>query len=405
MIKKKVLIIALVLYKLTSFGQVINLGTAANFVLFTSTGAVGNTGNSTLTGDIGSDLGAISGFGDATVDGSIYNADTVTALAKADLLSAYAQLISVPPTETTHPPAFGAGETLTAGVYTIAGAGSLAGNLTLDGLGNINSLFIFRFGGAFDTGASSSVILVNGASCCNIFWVSEGAVAMAASTTMKGTIISNNGAVSMADAGDLEGRMLSTTGAVAFGPATAFICEATLPIELISLTGKCNNQNIELKWSTATETNNHYFSIERSIDGINWQLVTEVDGAGNSSSIKKYSYIDVVQYDDISYYRLKQTDFDGGFKYSAIIGIEKCAVDITELAIYPNPANEALNLSYKGDKSQILSTSIYNLLGGMVYYSEFYQSKIVFENKLNGTYFLHLNLASKNSIKKLFVVD
>jgi hypothetical protein len=83
--KKKILIIALVLYRLTSFGQVINLGTAANFILFTSAGAVDNTGSSTLTGDIGSDLGDISGFGEATVNGSFYNADSVTALAKVDL--------------------------------------------------------------------------------------------------------------------------------------------------------------------------------------------------------------------------------------------------------------------------------------------------------------------------------
>jgi hypothetical protein len=183
------------------------------------------------------------------------------------------------------------------------------------------------------------------------------------------------------------------------------VTTSQLPIELVSFTSKCNNQNVELKWVTSSEINNDYFSIERSIDGINWELVTKVNGAGNSTSIKNYSYTDVSPYQAISYYRLKQTDFDGEFKYSAIIAIEKCKGEINGLAIYPNPVIETLNLSYKGDKSQILSTSIYNLLGELVYYSELYQSRIVFEDKLNGIYFLHLNTSSKNSIKKFIVID
>jgi len=215
--------IALLFFPNINFGQVLTLGTAANFVLFTSNGAVSNTGNSTLTGNIGSDVGAISGFGTATVTGSFHNSDAVTAQAKTDLFIAYNQLVSIPATVTTHAPAFGSGETLTAGTYTIAGAGSVAGNLTLNGLGDTNAIFIFRFGGAFAIGAASTVILTNKARPCNIFWVSEGAITMAASTTMKGTLIANNAAISMAAGGNLEGRMLSTTGAIAFGPCTAFV--------------------------------------------------------------------------------------------------------------------------------------------------------------------------------------
>jgi hypothetical protein len=70
--------ITLLLFPNIIFGQAFTLGTAANFVLFTSSGAVSNTGSSALTGNIGSDLGAISGFGTATVIGSFYNADAVT---------------------------------------------------------------------------------------------------------------------------------------------------------------------------------------------------------------------------------------------------------------------------------------------------------------------------------------
>ncbi|MBA3664007.1 MAG: DUF3494 domain-containing protein [Bacteroidetes bacterium] len=191
-------------------------------MLFTVNGAVSNTGSSTLTGNIGTDIGAISGFGTATVTGSFYSSNAVTAQAKTDLIIGYTQLMSIPATA-THPPSYGGGETLTTGVYTVAGAGSVGGNLTLDGLGDTAAVFIFRFGGAYTVGAASSVILINGARACNIFWVSEGAISIAASTIMKGTLIANNAAVSMAAGGDLDGRMLSTTGAVAYGPAIAYI--------------------------------------------------------------------------------------------------------------------------------------------------------------------------------------
>jgi hypothetical protein len=204
-----------------NFGQVINLGSLSNFVLFTSSGAIGNTGSSLLVGDIGSDLGAINGFGTSTVTGNYYNNDLITHQAKIDLLNCYNQLMLLPVTNTSHTPAYGTGETLTSGVYNIAAAGSLAGNLTLDGLGDTNAVFVFKFGAAFAAAAGSTVILTNGARSCNLFWLAEGAVAVAASAIMKGTLIANNAAISLAAGANLEGRMFTTSGAIAFGPAIA----------------------------------------------------------------------------------------------------------------------------------------------------------------------------------------
>jgi gliding motility-associated-like protein len=207
-------------------------GATIDFALFTSNGALSNTGTSIVTGDIGSDLGAIAGFGVPSIlNGTSYNADAVTAQAKIDLVIAYNQLVAVPCTNcNTHTPSFGS-ETLTPGVYTVAGAGSLAGALTLDGLGDTNAVFIFRFGGAFAGGAASSIILTNDARYCNIYWVSEGAISLGANTIMKGTMLANNAAVSAAASCDIEGRMLSTTGAIAFGPAiiSSRACISPLP--------------------------------------------------------------------------------------------------------------------------------------------------------------------------------
>lgn len=210
------------------------MGTVANFVIFTSNGAEANTGSSNFTGDIGTNVGAVDLAG-ATVVGNINTADAVTAQAKADLQSTYIQLLSIPVTSTLHAPAFGGGEVLTTGVYLISGAGSLAGNLTLDAEGDPDAVFIFRFGGALTTGAASEIILANGASSCNIFWVAEGAISMAAATIMKGTLIANNAANSMAAGGELEGRMLSTTGAIAIDQINAskvVSCHCPPPVPL-----------------------------------------------------------------------------------------------------------------------------------------------------------------------------
>lgn len=140
-----------------------------------------------------------------------------------DLNAAYLQVMAIPVTNTTHTITFGSGETLLAGVYTTAAALSIAGVLTLDGGGDPNAVFIFRSSAAIDTGAGTSIILTNGASACNIFWIAEGAIGIGAGTIMKGTLISHGGAVAMGAGGLLEGRLFSTLGAVAFGPGTATI--------------------------------------------------------------------------------------------------------------------------------------------------------------------------------------
>jgi hypothetical protein len=153
-----------------------------------------------------------------------------------DLNAAYAQIMAIPITNTTHTITFGSGETLFAGVYSTAAALSIAGVLTLDGGGDSNAVFIFRSNAAIDTGAGTSIILTNGASACNIFWVAEGAIGLGAGTIMKGTLISHGGAVAMGAGGLLEGRLFSTFGAIAFGPGTATIPSNCTFIDLGILT-------------------------------------------------------------------------------------------------------------------------------------------------------------------------
>jgi LruC domain-containing protein len=215
----------------------INLGSIANFALYSTSGAVSNTGASNITGDIGTNFGAITGFGPPSViNGSIQNANSVTTQAALDLMDVIAQIDATVTTNSGHAPAFGNDETLTPGVYSIAGAGSIAGTLTLDAQGNTDAQFIFKFGLAFTTGAGTTVVLINGASSENVFWVARGAVAMAASTTISGNLIGNPGAVSMGAGGELNGRMLSNVGAVSLLNCMTFIPDQNYPnIELSSL--------------------------------------------------------------------------------------------------------------------------------------------------------------------------
>jgi hypothetical protein len=195
-------------------GAQIDLGSIENFSIYTSLGAVSNTATSNIKGDIGSNDGAISGFGAlSTVNGDFYNTNSVTAQADLDLNAAVVQINNTT-TTAVHLPVFGNGETLFPGVYSQAAAASLDGTLTLDGQGDPNAQFIFKIGGAFSSAAGATVILINCASPSNIFWLSGGAISMAASTTISGNLISSPGAVSIGSEGNIDGRMLSTTGAI-----------------------------------------------------------------------------------------------------------------------------------------------------------------------------------------------
>ena len=211
--------IILVTIVLTSvvFGQAPALGTSLNFVLFSSNGAVTNTGLSHLTGDVGTNNGSSTNFGN--VDGVMHDADGAAAAAAASLTIAYNQLNSAIP-NFFPAPLLGNGQTLSAGTYSIGQSATLNNTLTLDGGGNGNAVFIFKIQGAFSSAANAQVLLTNGALACNVFWKVEGLVDLATNTVMKGTIIANNAAIILNTGTVLEGRVLSTTGAVTVSGVT-----------------------------------------------------------------------------------------------------------------------------------------------------------------------------------------
>lgn len=210
--------VALLSFPNVNFGQPA-LGTAANFVLFSTNGAVSNTGISQLTGNVGTNNGSSTAFGN--VNGQMHDGDGASAQCAADLLIAYNQLNSTVPT--FFPSSLlGNGDTLIAGVYSISSAATLNLDLFLNAQGNANAVFIFQIQGPLSTNANSKIKLINGAMACNVFWKVEGLVDMATGTTMRGTVIANNAAINMNTGDTLEGRALSTAGAVTVDGVLAY---------------------------------------------------------------------------------------------------------------------------------------------------------------------------------------
>jgi hypothetical protein len=206
------------LFTTPSFSQTptngtVNLGILTSFEAFTGAGAVSNAGES-LTGDVGTHFGIITGEN----DGDAYNADAVTDQSRFDLMRLYIHLndlfVDYP---ATHAPAFGGGETILPGVYSTPGAGSLGGVLTLDGEGDPNAFFVIKSSGAMTVGASATVNLINGTQSCNVFFMAQGAISVAASADIKGTLFAKVGAVGLGTNVTLEGRMLSMEGAITIG--------------------------------------------------------------------------------------------------------------------------------------------------------------------------------------------
>ncbi len=140
-----------------------------------------------------------------------------------------------------------------------------------------------------------------------------------------------------------------------------------LPVELVSFTGEERDCATHLNWQTATETNSHFFVVERSADGINYSEIGRVDAAGNSQTFVNYNFTDTnpnIQ----NYYRLKQVDLDGTYEYTEVIRINTTCFDGTVsdiLDIYPNPVSSAgqINMNVFSKINQSAHINILNVEG------------------------------------------
>jgi hypothetical protein len=213
--KNKLLLIAVIIqlsFLHSNFGQVPDLGTAANFGLFTKVGALENTGPSYITGNVGTDVGAFNGFAPATVTGEVQLENDTTAQAALDVEALYTYMVGMS-CGAVLGATLGNNQVLTPNTYCIGAAATIEGDLFLDAQGDRNAVFIFQINGAFAPGPLSNVILVNKASMCNVYWQVNGAFATGDNSVFRGNIVVN-GAVALYDGSYLAGRAFSRVGAV-----------------------------------------------------------------------------------------------------------------------------------------------------------------------------------------------
>jgi hypothetical protein len=141
-----------------------------------------------------------------------------------------------------------------------------------------------------------------------------------------------------------------------------------LPVEFLSAATECENGNTVIKWSTATEQNSDHFTVEKSLDGTNFSTVATLPAAGNSNTMKNYSAVDYDSYSGTSYYRVKETDFNGDFMYSSNIITTGCSSDIS-IGVYPNPSNAGspFNVAVAGAKDEEVLIVVTDMLGQEFY--------------------------------------
>lgn len=167
-----------------------------------------------------------------------------------------------------------------------------------------------------------------------------------------------------ADAGDITGPLVLISGACVL-----------LPIELINFEANMNyeDRSVDVTWVTKSETNNDYYVIDRSADGLSWNFLGEVEGAGSSSIELDYLLPDPTPTIGINYYRLTQYDFDGAYKIFDPVAVVNEGVSFDSNLIIFQSGNEGLiNLFLKNYSKETVVINIYNLSGQVVYSKEIF---------------------------------
>jgi surface protein len=170
-----------------------------------------------------------------------------------------------------------------------------------------------------------------------------------------------------------------------------------LPVTLLSFDVAKGNNGVQLKWQTAEETSNDYFSIERSVDGKDFTLITKVDTKGNNST---YAYLDRNASAGINYYKLSQTDLDGTVKE---LGVKAVKFDVSDaiVSVYPNPVVNALNVKSSG--TEISDITLYNSNGVKLYNAAVgaHEATLDVKNYQKGIYVLKVNIDGVISTHKV----
>jgi hypothetical protein len=171
-----------------------------------------------------------------------------------------------------------------------------------------------------------------------------------------------------------------------------------LPVEFSGFKGTIQNNTVNLDWNTSSEINNKGFEVERSFNGNEFESIGFVKGAGNSNKLLSYQFNVENASFPITYYRLKQIDFDGKFDYSSIISISS---DENKIEITPNPFVETVNIQAL-NQDQFVSAEIIDITG-KVKASLSGKGNLTMDTKdlSQGIYFIRINNSEKVIVKRI----
>jgi hypothetical protein len=182
-----------------------------------------------------------------------------------------------------------------------------------------------------------------------------------------------------------------------------------LPIELLLFSTKCNDGRVLVNWTTASEQNNNFFTIERSADGTNYLPIGIVNSLGNSSSAQSYSFTDADPLSGTSYYRLRQTDFDGKTEVFSSASLSSCGPGGFNVVIGQNPTEGNIWVSINGADNQNIHVAVTDMLGQNLYTKNItgLTGSYILNTQLQlagGLYVVSATTADKNFSRKIVVV-
>jgi hypothetical protein len=183
-----------------------------------------------------------------------------------------------------------------------------------------------------------------------------------------------------------------------------------LPVELVSFSAVSENNVVDLRWITSTETNNMGFEVERKSGNNEFEKIGFVNGKGTTTQLNSYVYSDVVNAAGNYTYRLKQVDFDGTFEYSNLVEVDVIIVpgEYSLTQNYPNPFNPSTSIIYNIAEAGLVNLSVYNMLGEKVaeLVNEIQDAGVKTvnfnaSNLASGTYIYKLNINGNSIAKKM----
>ncbi|HEY4798615.1 MAG TPA: T9SS type A sorting domain-containing protein [Bacteroidia bacterium] len=267
--------------------------------------------------------------------------------------------------------------------YTVTNNGSITLNtgrsLTIQNGATLNMLNA----GVMTLGGGALTINTGGTLEVNVFTNDPGTTVVNGSLILGGVghpVITNSSPITGTGSITVPaGTNVTNTGTVFGGSSFCTGCTivAPLPVELFSFSASVENNSVNVKWITASEKNNNFFTVERSRDGNNFQELSVVQAAGNSNSLRNYEAVDADPFAGISYYRLKQTDFSGEGRYFDMIPVQFFSKENLSTEVSPTAVNSIsdLHVQISGKSNSAVQLILRDVLG-----KEYFSTAIILEN-------------------------